>query len=203
MQKALLLLTLLFLAACAPEPTPTPSTNNFNVSIQGTWARPAQIADMPEATEAAAHDMHGMAEATEAAAHDTHSMPEATEAAHDMAGMQHGSMSGAVSAIYLRITNNGAADIRLVSASTTVAAVAQIHETVVENDVASMSELTEGVIIPAGQTVELRPGGIHIMLTNLQSSLIEGNTVAVTLTFDTGDTVTVDAAIQMDAPSGN
>jgi hypothetical protein len=196
MRKSILLIALL-LAACAPQPTPTPFTANstFNVSIQGAWARPAQIAEMtPEAAHMTGHSMHNTAEAT----------AEATEAAeHDMSGMQQSSMSSAVSAIYLRITNNGAADLRLVSATTTIASVTQIHETVITNDVASMSELTDGLVIPAGQTVELRPGGIHIMLMNLQSSLIEGSTVAVTLTFDTGDTVTVDAAIQIDAPSGN
>jgi hypothetical protein len=207
MRKLFFLIPLFFAAACAPQATPTPAATTeaavFEVTIAGAWARPAMLMEATEeAGEMAGHDMSGMMEATEEAGemagHDMSGMMEATEEAS-----MHGMMSGAVSAAYMQITNNGAADVRLVSASTTVAALTQIHETTIENDVARMSELANGLVIPAGETVELRPGGIHVMMMNLQSSLIEGETVTVTLTFDTGDIVAVEAVIQMEAPTGN
>jgi len=228
MRKLFFIIPLLFAAACAPQATPTPTATAeaeaaaFEVTITGAWARPAMLMEATEeASDMAGHDMSGMMEATEEAGdmagHDMSGMMEATEeasdmAGHDMSGMMeateeagamHSMMSGAVSAAYMQISNNSASDVRLISAATTVAALTQIHETTIENDIARMSELADGLVIPAGETVELRPGGIHVMMMNLQSSLIEGETVTVTLTFDTGDIVEVEAAIQMDAPAGN
>ena len=60
-----------------------------------------------------------------------------------------------VGAAYLTITNTGSTDDRLVSASTPVAGVTQLHEMKMVNDVMKMAELPDGIPIPAGQTVTL------------------------------------------------
>ncbi len=72
---------------------------------------------------------------------------------------------------------------RLVSASSPVAGVVEIHEMKMERDVMKMSALPQGLVLPAGQTIELKPGGYHVMLMDLKSTLSPNTQVAVKLTF--------------------
>lgn len=100
-----------------------------------------------------------------------------------------------VGAGYLTITNKGTADDTLVSASSPVAGMTQIHEMKMEGDVMKMNEVAGGLIIPAGQSVVLAPGGLHIMFMDLKQALVEGSTIPVTLTFATGGTIEVQLAV--------
>lgn len=72
---------------------------------------------------------------------------------------------------------------RLVGASSPVAGVAQVHEMKMENGVMKMAEVKGGLALPAGQAVELKPGGFHIMLMDLKAPLTTDGTVPVTLMF--------------------
>lgn len=92
---------------------------------------------------------------------------------------------------FLTIENTGAVADRLVSATSTVAAKTQIHEMAMEGEVMKMRELTEGIEIPAGETVVLAPGGLHIMFIGLKQAFVEGETIAVTLTFEKAGSVEV------------
>ena len=85
-----------------------------------------------------------------------------------------------IGAVYLTI-RAPAAD-RLVSLSSPVAARAELHESAMAGMVMKMRPLAE-VAIPAGQTVALAPGGMHIMLVGLKAPLREGQSFALTLTF--------------------
>ena len=69
---------------------------------------------------------------------------------------------------------------RLVSVSTPVAGVAEIHEMKMEGDVMRMRALPS-LALPAGQAVELRPGGYHLMLTQLKTPLKADTRVSLTL----------------------
>lgn len=100
-----------------------------------------------------------------------------------------------VGAGYLTITNKGTADDTLVSASSPVAGMTQIHEMKMEGDVMKMNEVAGGLIIPAGQSVVLAPGGLHIMFMDLKQALVEGSTIPVTLTFATAGTIEVQLAV--------
>lgn len=73
-------------------------------------------------------------------------------------------------------------DSALVAASSPVAGVVEIHEMAMEGGVMRMRAIPR-VALPAGKTVELKPGGYHVMLMDLKQPLSEGETVAVTLTF--------------------
>jgi copper(I)-binding protein len=73
-------------------------------------------------------------------------------------------------------------DMRLVGASSPVAAVGEVHEMRLENDVMKMRPLKGGLELPAGKTVELKPGGYHIMLMDLKASLVKDTTIPLTLT---------------------
>jgi copper(I)-binding protein len=71
---------------------------------------------------------------------------------------------------------------QLVGASSPAAGVAEVHEMKMEGDVMKMRALPV-LDLPAGQTVELKPGGYHIMLLDLKAPLAKDTTVPVTLTF--------------------
>ncbi len=80
-----------------------------------------------------------------------------------------------------------AQDVRLVSAKSPVAGVVEIHEMAMEKDVMKMRALPKGLELPAGKTVELKPGGYHVMLMDLKQQMKDGDTVPVTLVFEGKD----------------
>jgi copper(I)-binding protein len=84
---------------------------------------------------------------------------------------------------YLSITNKGSEPDRLVSAAIPVAVRGEIHEMSMDNGTMRMRELAGGLEIKAGETVELKPGGFHIMFQDLTEPLKQGDTVEGTLTF--------------------
>ena len=72
---------------------------------------------------------------------------------------------------------------KLVAVSSPVAGIVEIHEMKMEKDVMKMSALPNGLDLPAGKAVELKPGGFHIMLMDLKLSLTKDVAVPLTLTF--------------------
>ncbi len=104
---------------------------------------------------------------------------------------------------FLTITNKGTEGDRLVSAATPIAKEAQIHEMAMEGDVMKMRQLKDGVDVPAGETVTLAPGGLHLMFMGLNGAIKEGDVVPVTLTFEKAGSVDVEliaGATAADAP---
>lgn len=104
------------------------------------------------------------------------------------------------SAAYLTVTNNGDEPDRLIGGSTPVARIVQIHDMTIENDVMTMFELPDGLEIPAGETVELKPQGLHVMLIDLTQDLRPGDTVELTLQFERAGAVTLDVPVGGEAP---
>ena len=92
---------------------------------------------------------------------------------------------------FVTITNKGGEDDRLVSATSSQAGEVQLHEMAMEGDVMKMRQLNDGIVIPAGQTVELKPGGLHLMFYKVAEPFKEGATVNVTLTFEKAGAVEV------------
>ncbi|NMG04983.1 copper chaperone PCu(A)C [Azoarcus taiwanensis] len=74
-------------------------------------------------------------------------------------------------------------DARLVAAESPVAGVVEIHEMAMENDVMKMREIP-ALDLPAGQTMELKPGGYHVMLMQLKEQMVGGTVVPITLIFE-------------------
>ncbi|KQP12562.1 copper chaperone PCu(A)C [Pseudorhodoferax sp. Leaf267] len=72
--------------------------------------------------------------------------------------------------------------LRLVGASSPVAGVVEVHEMRLEGDVMRMRALP-GLDLPAGKAVELKPGGYHVMLLDLKSTLAKDSRVPLTLRF--------------------
>lgn len=101
------------------------------------------------------------------------------------AGWSRATPAGAkVGAGYVTMTNTGREPDRLVSASSDLADVVEIHEMSMRDGVMVMRPVEEGLPIVAGQTVALTSGGYHLMLTGLKAPLVEGKSVAVTLQFE-------------------
>lgn len=82
------------------------------------------------------------------------------------------------------VKNTGSADDRLVAVESPAAGRVELHEMAMENDVMKMRKLADGIVIPAGETVELKSGGLHLMFMEVQKPFAEGDTVPVTLTFE-------------------
>lgn len=104
---------------------------------------------------------------------------------------------------FLTIINTGAEADRLVSASAAIAKETQIHEMAMEGDVMKMRQLKDGVEVPAGESVTLEPGGMHLMFMGLNGAIKEGDVVPLTLTFEKAGTVDVElvaGAPAADAP---
>ncbi len=78
-------------------------------------------------------------------------------------------------------------DSRLVSAKSPVAGVVEIHEMAMEKDVMKMRALPNGLELPAGKSVDLKPGGYHVMLMDLKQQVKEGDTVPITLVVEGKD----------------
>jgi copper(I)-binding protein len=68
----------------------------------------------------------------------------------------------------------------LVGARSPIAGVVEIHEMKMDNDVMRMRAIPK-LDLPAGQAVELKPGGYHVMLMDLRQPLKKGDSVPITL----------------------
>ena len=102
--------------------------------------------------------------------------------------------AGRPAVFYVEITNTGASDDALVGISTPAAAMPMLHETVVKDGIASMPPAMS-IPVPAGQGVQLAPGGYHGMLMGLTTALKEGDSFPVTLTFEKAGEVTVNVDV--------
>lgn len=86
--------------------------------------------------------------------------------------------------MFAQITSAGGG--KLVSASSPVAGVVEIHEMSMDGNVMRMRAIP-ALELPAGKTVELKPGGFHVMLMDLKQEIKAGQTVPVTLVVEGAD----------------
>ena len=101
---------------------------------------------------------------------------------------------------YMGIANNGTEPDHLIGVETDAAAKSEVHVTEVGADgVAKMSHV-ESVEIPAGDTVLLEPGGLHVMLMGLTGTLTEGDMIKATLIFEHAGRVEIE--FMVDPPGG-
>lgn len=101
-----------------------------------------------------------------------------------------------LTAAYMTIKSSGAAD-TLVSVSSPIAGMVQLHEVVTEGATSKMQEKPGGFPVPANGMVELKPGGYHVMLMDLKQQPKEGETVQLTLKFEKAGEVTITAPVKV------
>jgi copper(I)-binding protein len=101
----------------------------------------------------------------------------------------------AVAGGYMKIVNHGAVPDRLIGGSTTGADKFEIHEMTMNDGVMKMRPLSHGLEIKPGETVELKPGGYHLMFVGLKAPFEKGKRVKGTLRFEKAGTVDVEYAV--------
>ncbi len=97
---------------------------------------------------------------------------------------------------YLTLTNDGDIADRLISISSPLSDRVEIHESTVSDGVASMRPVQIGIEIGSGETVELQPGGMHIMFLKPSRPLKDGERFAATLVFEQAGAIDVEFAVQ-------
>ncbi|MEI2386552.1 copper chaperone PCu(A)C [Breoghania sp. JC706] len=97
---------------------------------------------------------------------------------------------------FLKITNGGKEADRLVGASSPRAKRTEIHEMSVKDGIMVMRPVDGPLEIPAGGTLELKPGGYHVMLMGLPTPFKEGETIPVTLTFEKAGSVEIGLTVE-------
>lgn len=103
---------------------------------------------------------------------------------------------------FLTLRNNGAAPDRLVSATSPAARVVELHTHIREGDVMRMRPVAD-IPVPPGQTVQLRPGGLHLMLIGLNEPLRQGASVPLTLRFERAGEVQVTLSVESAGARGH
>ena len=99
------------------------------------------------------------------------------------------------SAGFLSLKNTGSVEHKLVSASSDAAGVAELHTHINNNGVMQMRPV-ENIPVAPGETTELKPGGLHIMLMMLTKPLVAGEQLNITLTFEDGSSKQVQAEVR-------
>lgn len=97
---------------------------------------------------------------------------------------------------FLTIVNGGASADRLVGGNLELAGRTEVHEMKMEGDVMKMRKLDAGLDIPAGATIELKPGSYHMMFFDLKQPLEAGTMVKGSLVFEKAGTVDVEFAVE-------
>lgn len=92
---------------------------------------------------------------------------------------------------FMKITNTGTTPDRLIGGSLVSAGAFEIHEMRMDGDVMRMRRLEPGLLIPPGETVELRPGSFHVMFMQLSGGFKEGELINGTLVFEKAGTMDV------------
>ncbi|GAA2541037.1 hypothetical protein GCM10009860_22310 [Microbacterium mitrae] len=96
-----------------------------------------------------------------------------------------------------QLENTGTADVTVVSVSTEISHMVELHETV-ENEAGEMTmrEVEDGFNIAAGDTLLLEPGANHIMLMGIEQPLVAGDVVSFTVLFSDDSTLTFEAPVK-------
>ncbi len=87
------------------------------------------------------------------------------------------------SAAYVSIMNNGKMADRLVGAASNLARKTELHKMEMDNGVMRMRQVEGGIDLPAGKTIQLAPGGYHVMLIGLNAPLTANSTFEIRLIF--------------------
>lgn len=97
---------------------------------------------------------------------------------------------------YMTLTNKGTEPDRLIAVESAAAGRAELHEMKMDGSIMRMRELEKGVALAPGATVELKPGGYHVMFMQLKEPLKKGQSVPVVLVFEKAGRISVDMQVE-------
>ncbi len=104
---------------------------------------------------------------------------------------EYSAEAGGMTGAFAEISNHTDKDVTLVGGSSASAMMVEVHEVVMVGGEMKMQAKDGGILIKAGETVTLEPGGLHVMLMGLKAPLLGGETVELTLDFDGAEDITV------------
>ncbi len=105
---------------------------------------------------------------------------------------------------FLTITNKGTTPDRLIAVRSPASSKVEIHEMKMDGNIMRMREIEKGIEIPPGATVELKPGGFHLMFMELKAPFAKDSKVPVTLVFEKAGSIDIElqvAAMGAGAPA--
>ncbi|MEA2814308.1 MAG: periplasmic copper chaperone [Rhodospirillaceae bacterium] len=97
---------------------------------------------------------------------------------------------------YLVLKNTGTTPDRLIAVKSPAADKVEIHEMKMDGNIMRMREVEKGIEIPPGATVELKPGGFHVMFMGLKAPFAKEAKVPLTLVFEKAGSIDVDLMVQ-------
>lgn len=103
---------------------------------------------------------------------------------------------------FLVITNTGTAADRLIAAKSPSADKVEVHEMKMDGNVMRMRPVEKGIEIPPGGTVELKPGGFHVMFTGLKAPFTKDSKVPLTLVFEKAGSIDLELPVEGMGASG-
>lgn len=107
--------------------------------------------------------------------------------------------SAMAGAAYMQITNQSGQDDVLVAVKTDASAMAQLHTHIESSEgVMMMRQIEGGIKVPAGETVEMKRGGDHVMMMGLNYPLIAGKFLKITLTFEKAGEIVAEIPVDND-----
>lgn len=99
------------------------------------------------------------------------------------------------SAVFMQLKNNTNTNFKIVNAKSNVSSVVELHTHINDNGVMRMRRIPV-IELPAQSTVDLKPGGLHIMLINLYEALAVGTIVELEIEFEDGSKSIIDAPVK-------
>ena len=96
---------------------------------------------------------------------------------------------------YLKAMNKGKKEVRIVGASSPLAKRVELHMHKMEGDLMKMMKVEGGVAVPSGESVTFEPGGLHVMLIDLNQPLQAGMTFPLTVAFEDGSSIDVEVTV--------
>jgi copper(I)-binding protein len=100
-----------------------------------------------------------------------------------------------IAALYFAMVDRDGEGDRLLGVTAEAAAMTHLHSTVTEGDSSRMVPVEGGIVLPPNGMTALEPGGLHVMLMNLENPLVDGDTITVTLQFERAGAVTIEVPV--------
>lgn len=100
------------------------------------------------------------------------------------------------SAIYGTVTNTGSTDVTITGASVDITDRVELHEVLMEDGLMTMQEREGGFVVPAGGSITLEPGGLHVMVFGIDAETYPTDALDVTFSFDSGEPTFASAEVR-------
>jgi len=105
-------------------------------------------------------------------------------------------VAGENGAAYFVIENGTTADDTLLSVNSEIASATEVHMSMSDDNGVMSMAMQESVSVPAGEEVEFKPGGFHVMFVALKQDLSVGDTLTLTLNFQNAGELTVQVPVK-------